>query len=85
MKRIFLQENLLIQRQQRCTVGTVYVLHIGFGRSPTSIFEVGFEKSDFKKLRVGTNLPCLLRLQMQKLPEQKNNRPLQVELENGRS
>ena len=62
-----------------------FVLNIGFGRSPTSIFEVGFEKSDSKKLRVGTNLPCLLRLQMQKFPEQKNNRPLQVELENGRS
>ena len=25
-----------------------FVLNIGFGRSPTSIFEVGFEKSDSK-------------------------------------
>ena len=38
----------------------------------------------FKKLRVGTNLPCLLRLQMQKFPEQKNNRQLQVKLESWR-
>jgi hypothetical protein len=61
------------------------VLNIGFGRSPTSVFEVGFVKNRFKKLRVGTNSPCLLRMQTQKPPEQKNNRPLQVELENGRS
>ena len=48
-----------------------------------------FLKSDLKnliqKLRVGTNSPCLLRLQTRKLPEQKNNRPHQVKLENGRS
>ena len=25
-----------------------FVLNIGFGRSPTSVFEVGFEKSDSK-------------------------------------
>ena len=25
-----------------------FVLNVGFGRSPTSIFEVGFEKSDSK-------------------------------------
>ena len=28
-----------------------FVLNIGFGRSPTSIFEVGFEKSDSKIAR----------------------------------
>ena len=47
-----------------------FVLNIGFGRSPTSIL-----KSDLKnliqKLRVGTNLPCLLRLQMQKFLNRK--------------
>lgn len=64
----------------------IFALNIGFGRSPTSVFEVGFVKNRFKKLRVGTNSPCLLRMQTQKPPEQKkNNRPLQVELENGRS
>lgn len=56
----------------------------GFGEAQQVFF-----KSDLKnliqKFRGGTNSPCLLRLQMQKLSEQKNNRPLQVELENGRS
>jgi len=61
------------------------VLNIGFGRSPTSVFEVGFVKNRFKKLRVGTNSPCLWRLQMRKIFLAENNRPLQVELENGRS
>jgi hypothetical protein len=42
-------------------------------------------KNLIQKLRGGTNSPCLLRLQTRKLPEQKNNRPLQVKLENGRS
>ena len=28
--------------------GTVYVLNIGFWRSPTIVFEVGFVKSDSK-------------------------------------
>ena len=84
MKRIFLQENLLIQRQQRCTVGMVYVLHIGFGRSPTSIFEVGFEKSD-SKIVSWYQLALLAAVANAKIFVQKNNRPLQVELENGRS
>ena len=43
-----------------------FVLNIGFGRSSTSAFEVGFVKNRFKKLRVGTNSPCLLRLQTRK-------------------
>ena len=38
-----------------------------------------------QKSWVGTNSPCLLRLQTRKLPEQKNSRPHQVKLENGRS
>ena len=52
---------------------------------PNKCFEAGFVKNQVQNLRGGTGSPCLLRLQMQKLSEQKNNRPLQVELENGRS
>lgn len=52
---------------------------------PNKCFEAGFVKNQVQNLRVGTNSPCLLRMQTQKPPEQKNNRPLQVELENGRS
>ena len=44
----FFTRNLLIQRLLRCAVGTVYVLNIGFWRSPTIVFEVGFVKSDSK-------------------------------------
>ena len=47
-KRFFSTRNLLIQRLLRYAVGTVYVLNIGFWRSSTSVFEVGFEKSDSK-------------------------------------
>ena len=35
-----LEDKMLIQRN--------FVLNVGFGRSPTSIFEVEFEKSDSK-------------------------------------
>ena len=45
---IFSTRNLLIQRLLRYAVGTVYVLNIGFWRSPTIVFEVGFVKSDSK-------------------------------------
>ena len=44
----FFTRNLIIQRLLRYAVGTVYVLNIGFWRSPTIVFEVGFEKSDSK-------------------------------------
>lgn len=54
-----------------CSFSVIFALNIGFGRSPTSVFEVGFVKNRFKKLRVGTNSPCLLRMQTQKPPEQK--------------
>ena len=61
-----------------------FVLNVGFGRSPTSIFEVGFEKSD-SKIVSWYQLALLAAVANAKNPEQKNNRPLQVELENGRS
>ena len=35
-----------------------FVLNIGFGRSPTSIFEVGFEKSDSKNCRLVPTRPA---------------------------
>ena len=47
-KTNFSPRNLLIQRLLRYAVGTVYVLNIGFRRSPTSVFEVRFVKSDSK-------------------------------------
>ena len=47
-KTNFSWENLLIQRLWGYAVGTVYVLDIGFGWSPTIVFEVGFVKSDSK-------------------------------------
>ena len=53
---------MLIQRN--------FVLNVGFGRSPTSIFEVEFEKSD-SKIASWYQLACLLRLQTQKLSEEK--------------
>ena len=61
-----------------------FVLNIGFGRSPTSIFEVGFEKSD-SKIASWYQLALLAAVANAKIFVQKNNRPLQVELENGRS
>jgi len=60
------------------------VLNIGFGQSPTSIFEVGFEKSD-SKLVSWYQLALLAAVANSKIFVQKNNRPLQVELENRRS
>ena len=79
----FFTRNLLIQRLLRYAVGTVYVLNIGFWRSPTSVFEVGFEKSD-SKLVSWHQLALLAAVANSKIFVQKNNRPLQVELENGR-
>ena len=35
-----------------------FVLNIGFGRSPTSIFEVGFEKSDSKNCELASTCPA---------------------------
>ena len=81
---VFSTRNLLIQRLLRYAVGTVYVLNIGFWRSPTSVFEVGFEKSD-SKLVSWHQLALLAAVANSKIFVQKNNRPLQVELENGRS
>ena len=80
----FFSKNLLIQRLLRYAVGTVYVLNIGFWRSSTSVFEVGFEKSD-SKLVSWHQLALLAAVANSKIFVQKNNRPLQVELENGRS
>ena len=61
-----------------------FVLNVGFGRSPTSVFEVGFEKSD-SKIASWYQLALLAAVANAKIFVQKNNRPLQVELENGRS
>ena len=60
------------------------MLNIGFGQTPTSIFEVGFEKSD-SKLVSWYQLALLAAVANSKIFVQKNNRPLQVELENRRS
>ena len=75
---------MLIQRLLRYAVGTVYVLNIGFWRSPTIVFEVGFVKSD-SKIVSWYQLALLAAVANSKIFVQKNNRPLQVELENGRS
>ena len=80
----FFSKKLLIQRLLRYAVGTVYVLNIGFWRSSTSVFEVGFEKTDSKISR-RYQLALLAAVANSKIFVQKNNRPLQVELENGRS
>ena len=61
-----------------------FVLNIGFRRSPTSIFEVGFVKSD-SKIASWYQLALLAAVANSKIFVQKNNRPLQVELENRRS
>ena len=61
-----------------------FVLNIGFGRSPTSVFEFGFVKSD-SKIASWYQLALLAAVANSKIFVQKNNRPLQVELENGRS
>lgn len=60
------------------------MLNVGFGRSPTSIFEVGFEKSD-SKIASWYKLALLVAIANSKIFVQKNNRPLQVELESRRS
>ena len=80
----FFTRNLLIQRLLRYAVGTVYVLNIGFWRSPTIVFEVGFVKSD-SKIVSWYQLALHAAVANSKIFVQKNNRPLQVELENGRS
>ena len=82
---IFSTRNLLIQRLLRYAVGTVYVLNIGFGRSSTSVFEFEFEKIGFKNCEVVPDYPACAAVANAKIFAQKNNRPLQVELENGRS
>ena len=55
---IFSTRNLLIQRLLRYAVGTVYVLNIGFWRSPTIVFEVGFVKSDSKTCELVPTRPA---------------------------
>ena len=82
-KRIFLEKiaysaSVKIRRRRN------FVLNIGFWRSPTIVFEVGFEKSD-SKLVSWHQLALLAAVANSKIFVQKNNRPLQVELENGRS
>ena len=54
----FFTRNLIIQRLLRYAVGTVYVLNIGFGRSPTIVFEVGFVKSDSKNCELVPTRPA---------------------------
>ena len=81
---IFSTRNLLIQRLLRYAVGTVYVLNIGFWRSPTIVFEVGFVKSD-SKIVSWYQLALLAAIANSKTSWAKNNRPHQVKLENGRS
>ena len=56
------------------------MLNIGFGRSSTSVFEVGFEKSDSKIAR-RYQLALFAAVANSKIFVQKNNRQLQVELE----
>ena len=73
---------MLVRRLLRYAVGTVYVLNIGFWRSPTIVFEVGFVKSD-SKIVSWYQLALLTAVANAKIFVQKNNRPLQVELENG--
>ena len=58
-KTIFLRENLLVQRLLRYAVGTVYVLNIGFGRSPTIVFEVRFVKNQIQKITSWNQLALL--------------------------
>ncbi|WP_197036961.1 hypothetical protein [Faecalibacterium prausnitzii] len=60
------------------------MLNIGFWRSPTSVFEFGLKKSDSKIAR-RYQLALFAAVANSKIFVQKNNRPLQVELENGRS
>ena len=78
----FFSKKLLIQHLLRYAVGAILYWISGFGEAQQS-----FLKSDLKnliqKLRVGTGLPCLLRMQTRKFSKKKNNRPLQVELKNG--
>ena len=81
---IFSTRNLLIQRLLRYAVGTVYVLNIGFGRSPTSAFEAGFVKSD-SKIASWYQLALPAADANAKTSWAKNNRQLQVELESWRS
>ena len=76
---------MLVQRLLRYAVGTVYVLNIGFWRSSTSVFEVGFVKNQIQKIASWYQLALFAAVANSKIFVQKNNRPLQVELENGRS
>ena len=66
-----------------CAASTIYVLNIGLGRSSTSVSESEFEKLD---LKIVSWYQLTLLAVVCKLENfvQKNNRPLQVELENGR-
>ncbi|MBS7058537.1 MAG: hypothetical protein KH119_04720 [Faecalibacterium prausnitzii] len=56
------------------------MLNIGFGRSPTIVFEVGFVKSD-SKIVSWYQLALLAAVANAKIFMQKNNRQLQDELE----
>ena len=49
---------MLVRRLLIYAVGTVYVLNIGFGRSPTIVFEVGFVKSDSKNCELVPTRPA---------------------------
>ncbi|MFR4645561.1 MAG: hypothetical protein ACLT8U_07100, partial [Faecalibacterium sp.] len=82
-KRIFSRKFAYSVSAETCSRRN-FVLNIGFGRSPTIVFEVRFEKSD-SKLVSWHQLALLAAVANSKIFVQKNNRPLQVELENGRS
>ena len=61
-----------------------FVLNIGFGRSSTSVFEVGFVKSDSKTCELVPNRPACCDCKCENFLR-KNNRQLQGELESWRS
>ena len=48
-----------------------FVLNIGFGRSPTSIFEVGFEKSDSKNCELVPTCPACYDRKLEKFLSKK--------------
>ena len=53
----FFQENFFIRHQRGYTVSAIFLLNIGFWRSPTIVFEVGFVKSDSKNCELVPTRP----------------------------
>ena len=84
IEQIFLQENLLIRYQRKRVASAILCGISGLGEVQQVFLNLDLKKSDSKIAR-WYRITLLAAVANAKIFVQKNNRPLQVELENGRA